>query len=62
MSVNSGLNEGEIRFSDGSFSDGEPQHFNCIAKRMRGRDQKMKGGQKNPADQRLASGSAGFLG
>jgi hypothetical protein len=46
MSVNSGLNEGEIRVSDCSFSDGKGEHSYYIAKRMLGRQQKMQGNEK----------------
>ena len=46
MPVDSGLNGREVVLSDGSFSDGKGQHFNCIAERTRGRQQKMHGNEK----------------
>jgi len=47
MSINSSLNDMEIGRSDGPFSYGKGQHSHCIAKRMRGRQQKMHGNEKN---------------
>jgi len=47
MLVDSVLNGREIRLGDGSFSDGQGQHSHYIAKRMRGRQQKMKKNEKN---------------
>ena len=46
MVVDSVLNGREIRLGDGSFSDGQGQHSHYIAKRMRGRQQKMKKNEK----------------
>ena len=47
MVVDSVLNGREIRLGDGSFSDGQGQHSHYIAKRMQGRQQKMKKNEKN---------------
>ena len=48
------LNGRRISLGDGSFSDGQGQHFNCIAERMRGRRQKMKGNEKILEGRRMA--------
>ena len=47
MPVDSGLNDRDVGLNDGSFPDGKRQHFNCIAERVRGRQQKMHGDEKN---------------
>jgi hypothetical protein len=47
MPVDSSLNNREFSLSDGSFSYDKGQHSHCIAKRMRGRQQKMHGSEKN---------------
>ena len=47
MPVDSGLDEWDVGLGDGSFPDGKGQHFNCIAERMRGRQEKMHGDEKN---------------
>ena len=46
MPVNSGLNGFNIGLMNDSFSDGNGQPSHCIAKRMLGRQKKMKGNEK----------------
>ena len=47
MTVDRGLDRRDVLLGNGSFSDGKRQHFNCISERIDGRQQKMKGSEKN---------------
>ena len=47
MGGDSGLNEFKIRQGDCPCSDGNGQHFHCIAERSSGRQQKMGMNRKN---------------
>jgi len=47
MAVNVGLNGFKRVLINGSFADGDGQHFYCIAKRGPGRQRKMQPGEKN---------------
>ena len=46
MLLNSGLDQLKVVLGDGSFSNGNGQHCHYIAKRERGRQQKMHGDEK----------------
>ncbi len=47
MLVDSSLNQLKVGLANCPFSDGNGQHFHCIAEQKRGRQQKMKANQKN---------------
>jgi len=62
MTVDGFLDRRNILLGNGSFSDGKRQHFDCIAERILGRQQKMKGNEKKLTADRAGTESGRIRG